>query len=129
MTSKEGGEKEEDSSILTDLLTSPSKLPVAEVFYSEGRRMNNIFFAEKGWGSTPCPHKIYFVWGGISYFFFFSFLKDFMEQQQRGFSDSTPRPGRDRLQKSAKSLLSTLQLMSISQISTQKYGSVYFDPF
>jgi len=30
VTSKEGGEKEEDSSILTDLLTSPSKLPVAE---------------------------------------------------------------------------------------------------
>ena len=55
--------------------------------------------------------------------------KDFMEQQQQGFSDSTPRAGSDRLQKSAKSLLSALQLMSISQISTQKYGSGHFDPF
>ena len=32
--------------------------------------------------------------------------KDFMEKQQHGFSDSTPRAGSDRLQKSAKSLLS-----------------------
>ena len=52
-----------------------------------------------------------------------------MEQQQHGFSDSTPRAGRDRLQKSATSLLRSLQLfMSISQISTQKYGSGHFDP-
>ena len=41
-----------------------------------------------------------------------------MEQQQNGFSDSTPRLGSDRLKKLAKSLLSTLQLMSIIQIST-----------
>ena len=34
--------------------------------------------------------------------------KDFMEQQQHGFSNSTPRAGSDRLQKSAKSLLSAL---------------------
>ena len=54
--------------------------------------------------------------------------KDFMEQQQHGFSDSTPRAGSDRLQKSAKSLLSALQLMSISQISTQKYGSGNSEP-
>ena len=52
-----------------------------------------------------------------------------MEQQQHGFSDLTPRAGSDRLQKQAKSLLITLQLMSISQISTQKYGSGHFDPF
>jgi hypothetical protein len=55
-------------------------------------------------------------------------LKD-LEQHQHGFSDSTPRAGSDRLQKSAKSLLSALQLMSISQISTQKYGSGHFDQF
>ena len=42
--------------------------------------------------------------------------KDFMEQQQQGFSDSTPRAGSDRLQKSDKSLLSALQLMSISHL-------------
>ena len=54
-----------------------------------------------------------------------------MDQQQHGFSDSTPRAGSDteRLQKLAKSLLSALQLMSISQISTQKYGSCHFNPF
>ena len=54
-----------------------------------------------------------------------------MEQQQHGFSDSTPRAGSDRLQKSSKSLLIALQLMSISQISTQKYesGPGNFDPF
>ena len=51
-----------------------------------------------------------------------------MKQQQHGFSDSKPRAGSDRLQKSAKSLLSALQLMSISQVSTQKYGSGQFDP-
>ena len=45
-----------------------------------------------------------------------------MEQQQYGFSDSTTGAGSDRLQNSAKSLLSALQLISISQISTQKYG-------
>ena len=58
-------------------------------------------------------------------------LKDFMEQQQHGFSDSTqsPRAGSVRLQISAKSLLSALQLMTISQISSQKYGSDPFDPF
>ena len=32
-----------------------------------------------------------------------------MEQQQIGFSDSTPRAGSDKLQKSSKSLLSALQ--------------------
>ena len=54
-----------------------------------------------------------------------------MEQQQHGFSDSTqsPRAGSVRLQISAKSLLSALQLMTISQISSQKYGSDPFDPF
>ena len=52
-----------------------------------------------------------------------------MKQQQHGFSDSTPGSGSDRLPKSAKSLLSALQLMSISQISIQKYGSGNFDPF
>ena len=52
-----------------------------------------------------------------------------MEQQQHGFSDSTPRAGSDRLQKSAKILLSALQLMSISQIITQKYGLGHFDFF
>ena len=41
-----------------------------------------------------------------------------MKQQQHGFSDSTPRAGSDRLQKSPKSLI---QLMSISQISNRKY--------
>ena len=47
--------------------------------------------------------------------------KDFMEQLQHGFSDSTPRAGSNRLQKSAKSLLSELNLMSIiRQISTQR---------
>ena len=46
-----------------------------------------------------------------------------MEQQQHGFDDSTPRAGSERLQKSAKSLLRALQLMSNGQISTQKYGS------
>ena len=51
-----------------------------------------------------------------------------MEQQQQGFSDSTPRAGSDRLQKSAKSLLSALQLMSISQISTQKLWIRSFRP-
>ena len=54
---------------------------------------------------------------------------DFMEKQQHGFSDSTPRAGSDRLQKSSKGLLSALQLMSISQISPQKYGSGHFDLF
>ena len=52
-----------------------------------------------------------------------------MEQQEHGYSDSTPRAGSDRLQKLAKRLLSALQLMSISQISTQKYESGHFDPF
>jgi len=35
-----------------------------------------------------------------------------MEQQQHGFSDSKPSAVSDGLQKSAKSLLSALQLMS-----------------
>ena len=52
-----------------------------------------------------------------------------MEQQQHGFSDSTPRAGSDILQKSTKSLLSALQLLSISQISTQKYWPGHFGPF
>ena len=46
-----------------------------------------------------------------------------MELQQN-FSDSTPRDGSDRLQQWAKSLLSALQLISISQ----KYGSGHFYP-
>ena len=55
-----------------------------------------------------------------------------MEQLQHGFSDSTPRAGSNRLQKSAKSLLSALKLMSIiSQISTrrQKVWVWSFRPF
>ena len=55
-------------------------------------------------------------------------LKDFMEQLRQSFSDST-KSGSDRLQKSAKSLLSALQSKSISKISTQKYGSGHFDRF
>ena len=50
-----------------------------------------------------------------------------MEQQQHSFSDSTTRGGSDRLLKSAKSLLCALQLMSMSQIGTLKYGSGHFD--
>ena len=46
-----------------------------------------------------------------------------MEQQQ-GFSDSTPRAGNDRLQKLETSVLSALQLISNSQISTQKHPKV-----
>ena len=34
---------------------------------------------------------------------------DFMAHQQHGLSDSTPRAGSDRLQKSAKSWLSALK--------------------
>ena len=56
-------------------------------------------------------------------------LKDVMEQKQFGFSDSMLRAGSDKLQKSAESFLSALQLMYISQISTQKYESGHFDPF
>jgi len=47
-----------------------------------------------------------------------------MEQQQHSFKNLTPRAGSDRLQKSAKSLLSALQLMSISQTRTQKAKSM-----
>ena len=47
--------------------------------------------------------------------------KEVMEQLIQDFSDSTPRAGSVRLQKIAESLISTLQLMSNSQISTQKY--------
>ena len=59
----------------------------------------------------------------------FLILKEVMEQLQNSFSDSTPRAGRDTLQQSAKRLLRALQLVSISQISTQKYGSGHFHPF
>ena len=52
-----------------------------------------------------------------------------MEKLHQSFSDSTPKAGSDRLQKSAKILLSALQLISISKIITQKYGSDHFDPF
>ena len=52
-----------------------------------------------------------------------------MEQLQKGFSDSTPKVGRDMIYKTAKSLLCTLQLISISQVSSQKYESGHFDPF
>ena len=52
-----------------------------------------------------------------------------MEQQQHGFNDLPPRVGSERLQKSAKSFISALHLMSISQISTQKYESGHYDPF
>ena len=44
--------------------------------------------------------------------------------QKHDFSDSTPRAGSDRLQKSSKSLLSALQILSLSQIGTQKCGQV-----
>ena len=49
-----------------------------------------------------------------------------MEQLHKGFSDSPPKW---QIKKSAKSLLTALQLISISQISTQKYGSGHFEPF
>ena len=51
-----------------------------------------------------------------------NFFRDstlFMEQQQQGFNDSS-----DRVQNSAKSLLSALQLMSICQNSIQGMGQV-----
>ena len=43
-----------------------------------------------------------------------------MEQLQKEFSDSTPKAGIDRSQNPAKTLISKLQLISISHISTQK---------
>ena len=49
--------------------------------------------------------------------------------EQQGFSDSEPRAGCDRLQRSAKSSLMALQLMSISQISTQNYVPGHLAPF
>ena len=39
---------------------------------------------------------------------------------QQGFSDSTPKAGSDRFWKSAKSLISSLQLIANSQLSIQK---------
>ena len=51
-----------------------------------------------------------------------------MDQQQHGFSDSTPRVGSERLQKSAKSLL-VLQLMSNSQIKQKSMGRVILARF
>ena len=51
-----------------------------------------------------------------------------MEQQQHGFNNSTLRvQGSERLQKSPKSFHIALQLISIRQISTQKYRSGHFD--
>ena len=47
------------------------------------------------------------------------FEKDFVEQLKLGFSDKTQKAGSDRLQKSVKSVLSPLQLISISQISSK----------
>ena len=53
---------------------------------------------------------------------------NFMEQQQHGLV--IQRRGRVvRLQKSAKSLPSALQLMSSSQINNQKHESGHFDLF
>ena len=52
-----------------------------------------------------------------------------MERQQHCFNDSTTIGDSDRLQKSAKSLHWVKQIMSISQVSTQKYRSAHFDPF
>ena len=52
-----------------------------------------------------------------------------MEQLQLGLSDSNPKVGSGRFKKSAKSLMSTLQLITICQINTQKYWSGHFDPF
>ena len=53
--------------------------------------------------------------------------KDLMEQQQHGFSDSTPGEGSERLQNQQKVFLVQLISISVSQISTQKYGSGHFD--
>jgi len=55
--------------------------------------------------------------------------KVFMEQLRQVFSDLTPKAGSDRSQKSTKSVINALELLSISQISTQKYLSGHLDPF
>ena len=47
-----------------------------------------------------------------------------MEQLQQGYSDSTPRADSDDYKNRR-----ALQLISICQISTQKYGSGRLDPF
>ena len=52
-----------------------------------------------------------------------------MEQLQQAFRDSTPKAGSVRLLSSTKILISALQLISVIQISTQKYGFGHFDPF
>ena len=52
-----------------------------------------------------------------------------MDQLQFNFGDPTPKAGSDGLKNSAKSLIMALQLISISQISTQKYLSALFDDF
>jgi len=52
-----------------------------------------------------------------------------MEQLRQVFSDLTPKAGSDRSQKSTKSVIDALELLSISQISTQKYLSGHLDHF
>ena len=50
-----------------------------------------------------------------------------MEQQQQGFSDSTPKAaGSDDLKIGKQNMVNALQLIFIIQISTQKYESGIF---
>jgi len=59
------------------------------------------------------------------------FIQKLVEQLRQGFgfSDSTQRASSDRLQNSAKSLLSSLQLIFIIEIIIKKYGTGHFVPF
>ena len=75
---------------------------------------------------TYIEFKSYSIYILDSIPFYCSISKDFMEQLHQGLSDSTPKAGSDR---STKSLLSALQLISIRQISTQKYGSIILTLF
>jgi len=52
-----------------------------------------------------------------------------MEQLRQVLSDLTPKAGSDRSQKSTNSVINALELISISQISTQKYLSGHLDHF
>ena len=78
-------------------------------FSNKPRKKENYLNSSQNWNKS-------YTLRNLSLSYVLCLLKHFLEQQQHGFSYSTPRLGSERLQKSAKSLLRALQLISIFDI-------------
>ena len=81
------------------------------------RQLNELRFLD-------CQNFSWVWFLGSNCLYFTIKFHDFMKQQKHGFSNSTPRVGSDRLQKSSKDCLMHYKLCSLVKLALKSMGQV-----